>query len=148
MSNAPEEQQHNHHADDSSTLTAGRVIIQRFDEVAYTVIVHRPKHRDWSIPKGKVDPGESLEETAIREIQEETVLEGTLGDYLGTQYFPDDDKLAHHWIMDVVTDHGFRPHAEVDALRWVPLEDAPAAVDQHQDRDLIAKAMQYVDSVS
>jgi len=130
-----------HESESSPVLTAGGVVVQMFDDVPYTAIVHRPKFNDWSIPKGKVDPGETLEQTALREIREETALECTLGEYLGTQYFPDGDKLGHYWLMHVSIDHGFTPDAEIDGLRWVPLHEATEAVDQEQDRRLITEAL-------
>jgi|GEM_PF-6955780 len=84
-----------HESESSPVLTAGGVVVQMFDDVPYTAIVHRPKFNDWSIPKGKVDPGETLAQTAVREIREETALECTLGEYLGPSIF----LTARNWVI-------------------------------------------------
>ena len=47
------------------------------------LVVHRPRYDDWSFPKGKAEPGESMVLTAIREVAEETGRQIVLGRYLG-----------------------------------------------------------------
>jgi 8-oxo-dGTP pyrophosphatase MutT (NUDIX family) len=61
---------------------AGAVLWKVVDKELKVLIVHRTQHKDVSIPKGKVDPGETLPETAVREIKEETGLDIALGPYL------------------------------------------------------------------
>lgn len=120
---------------------AGGVILHPQEQIPHTVIIHRPKYDDWSLPKGKVDPGERFEETALREVREETFLECVLKDQLSTQYYPQDHKIVHYWVMRVMTDHGFTPNDEVDQLQWVPLAQAPELLDYQQDRHLVAEVL-------
>src|ERR1700736_2670596 len=69
-------------------------------------VVHRPGYDDWSFPKGKVDRGETLEETALGEVEEESGLRCRLVAPLGCTAYADHkgrDKVAFYWIMDVVS---------------------------------------------
>ena len=66
------------------------------------VLVHRPKYDDWSLPKGKLDPGEGFEEAALREVEEETGLRSSLGRELGETRYNDRkgrSKLVRYWLM-------------------------------------------------
>lgn len=127
----------------SAIRAAGGLILQTKDGVVSTVLIHRPKYDDWSIPKGKVDPGETLQQTALREVREETFLECTLGAPLTTQHYPAQNKTVHYWVMHVVADHGFVPNVEVDQLRWVPLDRAAGLLDYAQDKSLIDEAQEF-----
>ena len=120
---------------------AGGVIIHRRYGVLHTMIIHRPKYDDWSLPKGKADPGERFEQTALREVLEETFLECAIAEQLSTQYYPQDHKVVHYWVMHVITDHGFVPHQEVDRRQWVPLVHAHKVLDYPQDCYLVAEAL-------
>ena len=85
-------------------------------------VVHRPRYDDWSLPKGKLDPGESFEEGALREVEEETGLRCRLLDELDEVRYRDSKgrpKVVRYWLMEVVEDPGFSPNDEVDELRWV-----------------------------
>jgi 8-oxo-dGTP diphosphatase len=104
-------------------------------------LVHRPKYDDWSLPKGKLDPGEGFEEAALREVEEETGLRCRLaeerdevryGDAKGRQ------KVVRYWTMEVVDDTGFRPNAEVDELRWLSPADAAKRLSYEHDRELVS----------
>ena len=67
-----------------TVYAAGAVLWKVVDKELKILVVHRTQHKDVSIPKGKVDPGETLPETAVREIREETGLRVGLGPFLGT----------------------------------------------------------------
>jgi 8-oxo-dGTP pyrophosphatase MutT (NUDIX family) len=106
------------------------------DEVA---LVHRPKYGDWTFPKGKVQPGESDEDAALREVEEETGLQCRLERELpGTRYRDQAgrDKVVRYWAMQPVGGE-FEPNREVDELRWVPLEEATKLLTYEHDRDLL-----------
>ncbi|PRW62614.1 NUDIX hydrolase [Actinopolyspora mortivallis] len=98
-----------------------------FPEIA---VVHRPRYGDWSLPKGKVDPGETVAHTAAREIAEETGLTCVLSRGLrGVSYpvpTPDGGRaLKHvHYFAARALPGEFVPNEEVDQLRWVPLSEA------------------------
>jgi 8-oxo-dGTP pyrophosphatase MutT (NUDIX family) len=105
------------------------------------VLVHRPRYDDWSLPKGKLDPGESAEQAAVREVEEETGLRARLVRELPSIEYHDRKgraKRVRYWLMDVEHDPGFTPNDEVDELRWVPLDEAAALLTYERDRDVLA----------
>src|SRR5687768_10375535 len=84
-------------------------------------IVHRPRYDDWSLPKGKLDAGESFEDAARREVEEEISIRPRLAEELPPATYKDNKgraKLVRYWLMEVDEDLGFTPNDEVDALRW------------------------------
>jgi 8-oxo-dGTP diphosphatase len=107
-------------------------------------IIHRPRYDDWSIPKGKLAPGESQLEGGIREVMEETGYRVQPGRSLGeVRYLKNSrsgtrEKVVHYWSMRAVGG-GFTPSAEVDELRWMPLEEAHEIVTRASDRDLLER---------
>ena len=86
------------------------------------LVVHRPRYDDWSLPKGKVEPGESLPDTARREVAEEAGVLVELGDALPTSTYADRHgrpKTVHYWRMTVVGTTTWEPGEEVDETRWI-----------------------------
>ncbi|MGH7748467.1 MAG: NUDIX hydrolase, partial [Candidatus Dormibacteria bacterium] len=82
-------------------------------------VIHRPRYDDWSLPKGKLQAGESLEEAALREVSEETGLTcRALGPHVGTTRYLDNrgrTKTADYFLMEVLEDAAvFEPNDEVD----------------------------------
>jgi 8-oxo-(d)GTP phosphatase len=103
------------------------------------LLVHRPGHRDWTLPKGKIEPGESDEECALREVAEETGLECLLGPELGGTRYKDRrgrDKSVRYWIM-TVRGGAFQPNSEVDEVRWIPLASAARELSYPGDRAVL-----------
>ena len=104
------------------------------------LVVHRPKYDDWTFPKGKVDEGESDEECALREVEEETGLVCELGAELPSTTYHDRfgrAKLVRYWAMRPLLG-AFDPHAEVDEIRWVGAEDAADILTYPRDRTVLA----------
>jgi 8-oxo-dGTP diphosphatase len=102
------------------------------------LLVHRPDYGDWTLPKGKLDPGESWEEAAVREVEEETGLRCDVGEEAGRTFYVDShgrDKEVRYFRMEPVGD----PFAqnEVDEVRWVPLADAAELLSYERDRELV-----------
>jgi 8-oxo-dGTP diphosphatase len=126
---------------------AGGLVWRRRDGAVEIVLVHRPKYDDWSLPKGKLDPGESFEQAAVREVEEETGLACELGDFLGETTYRDNkdrEKLVRFWVMEA--GHGdFEPDDEVDELRWIPLAEAMSLLSYDFDRELATKAAAVLD---
>jgi len=115
---------------------AGGAVV-RDDLVA---VVHRPKHDDWSLPKGKLDPGETWEQAALREVEEETGLRCTLAEPLESTRYTDRKgrpKEVRYWRMEVAADTGFEVSDEVDELRWVSFAEARALLTHAHDRALV-----------
>jgi len=106
------------------------------------LIVHRPRYDDWSLPKGKMESGESWAETAIREVEEETGLEVALEAFAGSCSYlvRKRVKVVLFWNMSVRQDNPFVPNVEVDALKWVPVEEALEALDYEFERDVLRDA--------
>lgn len=102
-------------------------------------IVHRPYRSDWSIPKGKLDPGESFEQAAVRELQEETGFTVELGDELPAVRYRDHrdrPKLVRYWLMRATAGE-FAANDEVDELRWLAPDDAAGLLTYDADRELV-----------
>lgn len=89
-------------------------------------LIHRPSHDDWTLPKGKREDGESWQDTALREVREETGCRAELDSYAGSiGYIADGTpKVVLFWNMHVVEVREFKPNHEVDRLVWLPLEQA------------------------
>ena len=116
---------------------AGGVVL---DEDGLLVLVHRPRYDDWTLPKGKLDPGESFEEAALREVEEETGLRCRLVSELPAIEYRDDkgrSKVVRYWLMEVDADSGFVPNDEVDELRRLPLDEALGLLTYDRDRDVV-----------
>lgn len=103
-------------------------------------LVHRPRYDDWTLPKGKLEPGESVLAAAVREVAEETGHRARLGARLGEVRYPvpEGDKLVHYWSAEALSG-GFAPNREVDALRWVRAGDAGELVSYQRDADVLAR---------
>jgi 8-oxo-dGTP diphosphatase len=116
---------------------AGGVVL---DEDGRVVLVHRPRYDDWTLPKGKLDPGESFEEAALREVEEETGLRCRLVRELPSIEYRDAKrrpKVVRYWLMEVEADVGFVPNDEVDELRRLPIDEALALLTYDRDHDVL-----------
>lgn len=127
-----------------TVFAAGGVLWRHVDGDLRVLLVHRTKYRDWSFPKGKVDPGESLPETAVRELAEETGVRGVLGPSLGTvQYgMPSGrDKIVHYWAVEATADavraSTFRPNREIAGLAWLTTAEAREKLDYPADVEIL-----------
>lgn len=126
------------------TLAAGAVL-WRGDladpESIEVAVIHRPHYDDWSLAKGKLDPGETLPATAAREIWEETGFEVRLGKLLGKVTYPvgDRTKVVYYWTGEVRGGE-FTPNDEVNELRWASLDEARDLLSYEVDRSVLDKA--------
>jgi 8-oxo-dGTP diphosphatase len=115
------------------------------DTARLVAVIHRPKYDDWSLPKGKLDPGEDDEGAALREIHEETAHRGEIISDLGeicyetTKRGSTFDKVVRYFAMRVVEKGDFAPNDEVDELRWLPIEAAASLVSYDRDREVLTR---------
>lgn len=102
-------------------------------------VVHRHKHNDWSLPKGKVNPGESWKKAALREVLEETGYIGKLKKYAGSiSYLLDGKpKIVLFWHMDAKTEVLEKMNGEVDEVRWLTVDEAAELLDYPDEVVLI-----------
>ncbi len=118
---------------------AGGVVVREGGSGPEVCVVHRPRYDDWTLPKGKLDPGESFEAAALREVEEETGLRCRLvRELASTEYRDSKDrpKLVRYWLMEV-EGGAFKPNDEVDELRWLGIEEAAAALTYERDRGVL-----------
>lgn len=104
----------------------------------HVALIHRPRYDDWSLPKGKVDPGENEPVAAVREIWEETGQRSHLGRRLiQTRYqIPQGTKVVHYWAARALGGE-FTPNAEVDRMEWLPIAEAEQRLTYPHDRDVL-----------
>jgi 8-oxo-dGTP pyrophosphatase MutT (NUDIX family) len=126
----------------SAIRAAGGVICRTgaSDETEIAVI-HRPAYDDWTLPKGKVEPNESPEDCALREVREETGFKCELVRPLGCTAYVDRrgrDKVACYWVMEVRGGR-FRPGIEVDKLVWLPVAQAVKRLSYGRDKTLVVQ---------
>ena len=119
-------------------IRAAGAVLHRDGRVAG---VHRPQYDDWTLPKGKLDPGEDEAEAAVREVEEETGHVGAIEHDLGTIGYDvaDGPKTVRYYLM--LADGGGRPLAkDVDEVRWVEFDEAVAMVTYDRDREVLERA--------
>jgi 8-oxo-dGTP pyrophosphatase MutT (NUDIX family) len=125
---------------DTVRAAGGVVWRRRGDGVIEVLLVHRRGREDWTLPKGKLEPGEDDEACALREVEEETSLRCTLGPEVGCVSYLDQrgqPKIVRYWSMKAGAGEA-APRHEVDAVRWVALPAAARALTYPRDRGLLA----------
>ncbi|MDZ8199985.1 NUDIX hydrolase [Microbacterium sp. SSW1-59] len=129
-----------------TVYAAGGVVWRVVDGKLRILLVHRTKYRDLSLPKGKVDPGETLPETAAREIHEETGIRVSLGVHVGISHYRlprDREKIVHYWAAEAtdaaVRASSFVPNKEIAGLEWVSPKKALKRLSYPVDVDIVEK---------
>jgi 8-oxo-dGTP diphosphatase len=122
---------------------SGGVVWRRADGGVELVVIHRPRYDDWSLPKGKLDHGESWEDAALREVEEEVGLRCALGAELPPIGYRDGKgraKVVRYWLMEPLEDAPFTPNDEVDEMRWVDVSAAAELLSYPHDAELVRAA--------
>ena len=122
---------------------AGGIVVREGGGAREVVVVHRPAYDDWTLPKGKARKGESDEDCAVREVQEETGLRCKRGRELASTSYLDSagrEKRVRYWLMRPA-DGTLRPSNEVDEARWVSFDEADRLLTYEHDRVVLRSAM-------
>ncbi|GAA1966208.1 NUDIX hydrolase [Microbacterium deminutum] len=137
---------------ETAVYAAGGVIWRVVDEKLMVLLIHRTRYRDVTLPKGKVDPGEMLAETAVREIFEETGIRVALGVPVGVSRYnlpSKGQKIVHYWAAEA-TDSAIRasafvPNREIAALEWLPVKKAEGRLSYPVDVEILENFVRLVD---
>ena len=131
---------------DTEILAAGGLVIDCGTSKPRVLLVHRPRYDDWSFPKGKLDPGETIEAAALREVREETGLECRIIQKLATLRYDYRTrnkgllrpKAVHYFLMERVSGDIHVPGEEVDRAEWFEVDEAAQILSYGQDIKLLA----------
>jgi 8-oxo-dGTP diphosphatase len=121
---------------------AGGVVVRSTpDGEVEVLVVHRPRYDDWSLPKGKLEAGETHEAAALREVEEETGVRCALGAKLPALRYADRkgrDKVVHYWEMTPIAQGPWHANDEVDEVCWISPCHAQVLLTYDADRELVA----------
>lgn len=125
-----------------SVYAAGVVALRGEPDRPEVLIVHRPHRSDWSLPKGKVEPGEHLITTAVRECDEETGFLVNLGVPLPQLKYTalGQPKIVSYWAARIRGSEGFSPNDEIDEVRWLPVAQAKHQLTYPHDSKIVQQA--------
>ncbi len=138
-------------------VAAGAVVWRPRKRSVEVLLIHRPRYDDWSWPKGKLDPGESLPACAVREVAEETGVQVVLGRPLPAVSYrltSGATKVSHYWAATVAPEGAAAVRArtrvkpaknEVDEVRWVSAEKAMRMLSRRSDRAPLSALLDYLD---
>jgi len=118
------------------TIKAAGGVIVRDGSV---LLVHRARYDDWSLPKGKLEKRETWEEGALREVAEEAGVRARIEEPLGSSWYESNGRPKEVRWFRMTTDDEPEAGREVDAVRWVRLPDAPAALTYERERDVLRR---------
>jgi 8-oxo-dGTP pyrophosphatase MutT (NUDIX family) len=133
--------------------SAGGIVIRFQDDIPQLVVGRRRRERDgvtWTLPKGTPHPGEVTEQTALREVAEETGLEVRIARPFGSieydfvQGRTRIHKTVHYFLMQPTGGDLGRHDHEFDEVRWIAFDEAPTILTFETERALVARAAEAV----
>lgn len=129
------EDQTDHPGEAVAVVAAGAIPWRVNSEGLEVLVIHRPRYDDWSWPKGKIDPGETLPECAAREVREEIGLSAPLGIPLPPIHYhvPSGLKVVHYWAVRANGDRLVPDGKEVDRMEWCAPETAAGLLSNPSD---------------
>ena len=135
-----------------SLVSSGGVVYRQQNGSLETVLCGRSEPVRWSLAKGTPDPGETLEETALREVREETGLEVELDSSLGSiEYWFSDrgsevryHKTVHFYLMVPVGGDTAQHDPEFDVVQWFPVDEALEAMAYNNEADVLRRALAVI----
>ena len=106
------------------------------------IVIYRRRHRDWTLPKGKVHPGESWLQCAIREVREETGFDVEVESHAGWVCYDTGDitKVVRFWNMTPVGESHFESSEEVMSVHWFTPQEAVKRLNHEAERALVGQA--------
>ena len=122
---------------------AGGIVWRETSAGPRIAIVHRRRRDDWSLPKGRVDPGEGWQDAARREIAEETGCLVRLGRFAGAKLYVDrpEPKLVLYWHTRVIRQVSLPSEDEIDEVAWLSRREALNRLDHESDRRLLLRSL-------
>jgi 8-oxo-dGTP diphosphatase len=137
---------------ETAVYAAGGVVWRVVDGKLRVLLIHRTKYRDVTLPKGKVDPGEMLAETAVREIHEETGIRVALGVPVGVSRYrlpSKRTKIVHYWAAEAtepaIRASAFVPNKEIAAIEWVSPKKALRRLSYPVDAEILEYFVRLID---
>lgn len=135
-------------------VSAGGIVYRRGPDGVEVVLCGRTEDGIWGLPKGTPEPGESLEETAVREVSEETGLEVRIEKKVGTITYwfarPDEGvryhKTVHHYLMTATGGDVANHDHEYDVVAWMPASQALETLTYDNERNILHQALEAIDA--
>jgi 8-oxo-dGTP diphosphatase len=122
---------------------AGGLVWRESNRGREVALVHRPKYDDWTLPKGKLKKGETWQQGALREVEEEIQGRVRLSDFAGCccYTFAGIPKVVLFWHMQLIEECIFNPNSEIDQLAWLSPEIALSRLDYSCEKGLVEKEL-------
>jgi 8-oxo-dGTP pyrophosphatase MutT (NUDIX family) len=120
---------------------AGGILYRETSSGDEVMLVHRKRYGDWALPKGKLKPGESYTDAALREVEEETGCAVHLGEYLGAIGYQVKGvpKVVLFWRMSIVGQHGILDECEINEIAWMRTTDAAQRLTHFEERAFLLR---------
>ncbi|MEB3187677.1 MAG: NUDIX hydrolase [bacterium] len=136
-------------------VSSGGVVFRRVDDQVEVALISLRGGKVWALPKGRIEPGETLEQTAQREVQEETGIEGEILDRIGDisyWFFAKDEgvkvhKTVHFYLLRYLSGNTDQPSWEVDEARWWNLDRAFGVLTYRSEKDILEQACSMIESL-
>lgn len=133
-------------------ISAGAVIFKKTKENYQVIIYSRNRNTQWCLPKGKIEPGETAQRAATREVKEETGLEGKIITHLKDIYYTYDDKIrklhlektVHYFLMEFEGGQISTGDPKVETVRWFNLDEAIKKITFDNEKQTLEKAKEYL----